>query len=81
MVRQSHSSDKNEHSLHTKKLETQACAVYMSELIPGRVSSRVEFHLGVWSFVYLCLHDPGVKFVHAGLQHRDEISSRDKKSM
>ena len=38
----------------------------MRELIPGRVSSRDEFHLGVWSFGFWCLHDPGVKFAHPG---------------
>ena len=46
-------------------------AVYMRELNPGRVSSRNEFHLGVWSFGFWCLHDPGVKFAHPGT-----ISSR-----
>ena len=36
-----------------------------------RYSSRDEFHLGVWSFGFWCLYDPGVKFVNPGT-----ISSR-----
>ena len=41
----------------------------MRELILGQVSSRDEFHLGVWSFGFWCLHDPGVKFAHPGIKN------------